>query len=569
MVPLFTSGRMKSCAPTRGLLLYGLALYLFVLLSGHLRAQYVTTMTKLGDGPSGSVWSWAVSVGEMAATNAPYGVANLTGVYGALHIGGVGDGGPEYLQYSSTNQFVGSMSASGSFTVPVGASGYSFATGFTLNSGAWQYSWYDLPAGVAGTYTGEVAKKWYSIKFTNTSAVPVTYDVIKNGTVSVGTVTVPALTTDMLQQYELNEGDTFQPVGTLTDYVLQDGAWITVEDAITSFIPVDAAGAAYTSGWWTGSGPGTASATGQAPAAGGLAPVPGPANLIPVNTPSSLPTSVPTAGSSPVWTSPTSATADGERLDKATYRQGIDKLENKLGTVGALVGSKLDLLKTAVEAGTAAHDAAKAANPGAGVATAAGTTAKGEAESAVGAMPSGGDRAPSTSAPTWSLTMPAAMGGAVVNTNPFTADRFGPVCSWFRTAFAWLLGLLLAREVAQAFQQASGTMANAQQAKGNALFGGTGAQATALIAAGLMSAIILAGLGLAAVVLTQDHGLGTVASLFSANPYDGLPGGVAYALDQVFPLATIAAYVLARPVIPFAFAKLNIGVAAAVRFVVP
>jgi len=163
--------------------------------------------------------------------------------------------------------------------------------------------------------------KYYHIKFTNTSAVPVKYDVIKNGTTTVETVTVPPFTWEMLKTYSGTDTDTFQPVGSLTDYVFENGAWITVPDAITSFAPVDAAGVAYQTAFWD------AIATGQfsLDGVGGAAPPATGSNSIPVVTPSSLPTSVPVAGASPVWSAPTGATADGERLDKATYRQGIDK----------------------------------------------------------------------------------------------------------------------------------------------------------------------------------------------------------------------------------------------------
>jgi len=81
------------------------------------------------------------------------------------------------------------------------------------------------------------------------------------------------------------------------------------------------------------------------------------------------------------------------------------------------------------------------------------------------------------------ITMDETFGGKTIDFNPFGPGRLGGVASWFRSATAWLVLALLAYFIFQETKQFFMASAAANQARGNPGVGGTGAQATGLIAA--------------------------------------------------------------------------------------
>jgi len=111
-----------------------------------------------------------------------------------------------------------------------------------------------------------------------------------------------------------------------------------------------------------------------------------------------------------------------------------------------------------------------------------------------------------------------------INMNPFQFPQMVSLATWVRAGFAFffVVGFAVwAREDGSKYIQA---LPQIQQAKGNAVAGGTGAQATALIAAGLITVAV----GTAIVALftwvSFDFGLGAVTSYMDVNPFNG--GGV-------------------------------------------
>ena len=81
--------------------------------------------------------------------------------------------------------------------------------------------------------------------------------------------------------------------------------------------------------------------------------------------------------------------------------------------------------------------------------------------------------------------------GKTFDMNPFRSDRFGGVASWLRQLAVWLL---VAGFAVYAVHEASGTVrdiAQSRQARGNTVVAGTGAQATALVAASAITITVM------------------------------------------------------------------------------
>lgn len=166
------------------------------------------------------------------------------------------------------------------------------------------------------------------------------------------------------------------------------------------------------------------------------------------------------------------------------------------------------------------------------------------------------------------VTMPAAFGGATFDFNPFTGERMGPVTSWFKYALEWLTLVLLGVYVNKEMATYARALGGVQQAKGNT-YAGTGGQITALVAAGIMSAIIVVFVtALVAWSFGAISMLGLVTSV-SVNPLLGLAGGALWMMLQCFPVETIIAALLARLTFPLYAQTLYVGCVASIRFVVP
>jgi len=281
-----------------------------------------------------------------------------------------------------------------------------------------------------------------------------------------------------------------------------------------------------------------------------------------------------------IWNAPTGSTVDAERLDKLTFKQGTDRLEKAIGdsakkivtAVGAgnakldAIGTKLDALKTNADE----QATAKAANPGAGVAAGQGSTAKSEATSLFGTVPSSLGYTPgSGTAPVLAVTMPEQFGGKTFDLNPFTESRLGGVAAWFRSACAWLAIVTLGVWVWSEIGSWVRGLSNLRQAQGNAVVGGTGAQATALVAATAITVAVVAGVAALLAWGFSGINLGTLLGSVSTNPLVGIPATVLWMLDTLLPVGTIITCVVARMCFNLYASSVFAGAAAVVRFIVP
>lgn len=208
-----------------------------------------------------------------------------------------------------------------------------------------------------------------------------------------------------------------------------------------------------------------------------------------------------------------------------------------------------------------------------GVGKAAGARGKEEGEKAgnlIPAPPSGTPWASSAgSKPNLAVTFPAAFGGAEVDFNPFREDRLGPIAGWFRTATAWLTLVLLGGWVWTQMGEWIRGFSTIRQATGNAVVGGTGAQGTALVAAGLITtAIVVAVTGLVAWGF-GDITITTISTTVTTNPLAGMGAGALWMVDQLLPVATLLTALVARITFNMYAAGLFSTCAAVIRFIVP
>lgn len=278
-------------------------------------------------------------------------------------------------------------------------------------------------------------------------------------------------------------------------------------------------------------------------------------NSIVVPSPTVSPSVAPTPSGSGgvIWRSPPGS---GGGLTDATFKEGIDKI-----VTGQ---SKLVLV---AEAQTAAKGAGEAATAGS---AAAGAAAKTTAVASYPSAPSTtGYTASGGAAPSMVFTLPGIMGGHVINVNPFAEGRFSGLADWFRGALAWvtlvILGIWTWGQVAEWTRGFS----TVRQAQGNAVIGGTGAQATALIAAGIITTAIVVGTTALIGWSFGEISLPTMVAKISTNPLSGLASGSLWLLDQFFPLGTMLAALVARMSFHIFASSLFAGVATLVRFVVP
>lgn len=256
----------------------------------------------------------------------------------------------------------------------------------------------------------------------------------------------------------------------------------------------------------------------------------------------------------------------------------VNSFGSQAHTDSGALGGKLDTLhndnvttqgQLPSSASVTAADTAFAGTPSTGSMTTAGGT-EGTTESGLvpsaslpGATPSEAD---ATSI--MAITMPAAFGGATIHFDPVTIGISG-VLAGFRTALLWLVWVLYGQRVWAILAPYVRGVGTARQAQGNAVAGGTGAQGTALVAAGLISAAVIVGVT-ALMALLADIGFGSVTGILSAAlPWASMPTHVVWLLDQVFPIAAVTLAALGLLVVHASAAKLYLVMVAAVRYIVP
>ncbi len=259
------------------------------------------------------------------------------------------------------------------------------------------------------------------------------------------------------------------------------------------------------------------------------------------------------------------STGTNARLD-AIKANTAGTAANTSATVAKLDTLHTDLQKLAPsEAQTAAVAAANSSMAAAG--DSAGSAAAGLFSSATVA---GHSISGSGTAPNLSVTMPVAFGGATFDFNPFSSERFAVICGWFRTACAWLALVTLGVWVWTQTRGWLHAFSGLQQAKGNTVVAGTGGQATAFLAAGLMTAALVTAITGLMAWSFGDISFALIKTVVgTTNPLATMPAAVFWMCDQLFPVATLCACLVARASFNMYAAPLFAFCQAVVRFIVP
>jgi len=168
-----------------------------------------------------------------------------------------------------------------------------------------------------------------------------------------------------------------------------------------------------------------------------------------------------------------------------------------------------------------------------------------------------------------SLVMPDKMGGATVDFNPFRADRLGPVATWFRAAVKWLALVAFGSWVWSKFSEYLRASSTVRQAQGNTVAAGMGGQATAFVAAGVITAAV--GAAVAAFVgwSFDGMGLGTLLAATAQNPLAGMPAAALWMLNMMFPISTLIACFVGKMMFERFASGIFVGLMTVVRFCVP
>lgn len=172
------------------------------------------------------------------------------------------------------------------------------------------------------------------------------------------------------------------------------------------------------------------------------------------------------------------------------------------------------------------------------------------------------------SLPALTITMPAAFGGQTIDFNPFASDRLGNVASWIRTLILWIVVVHFGVWLATAYTEELRAYMTAPQAKGNPLLAGTGAQATGLIAAAAISAVIL-GAVVALTALIASLSFSSVTSAMTTQPWLSAPAGILQMIDAIFPIATACTLAAFRVLFKVSAGVTYGTMATIIRFIVP
>lgn len=433
------------------------------------------------------------------------------------------------------------------------------------------YTWSRPPV---GGYAGP-NQFFHHVRFENPSAVPTTYDVIRNragGTTTIDTVTVPPLTFGtLIKTYLLNEGDTINLTGSLRDYVFSDGIWLSVPDAVTSIPVLKPGGSTYSEADLAAMSTTPAKSLAPIPGSSPLAPSPPTsANTIDIKAPTNLPSAPPTSGG-PVWNN-TSNTTTTTGLDKDTYREGINKLLAKQDAqiAQAKVAEDREVARQSIwEKIGAAYDKASAliaqeeANLTGGVLG----TKQGEHKSAVESAISGARATPSfgkgglsdqtATGGDWEITWP---GVATFNLDPMSQGSIGStMVNMLKAAIAWMAVALFEWWLWTEFRGMFFLGATLPQARGNTV-AGSGGQLTALAMAAIIVGVLVSAPGIFWAL--ADSG---ITYNLNTSPIDAInaPTGAKYLFTLFVPTGTIAT-ILAQMLIVRKGSIVLVGGAAAV-----
>jgi len=273
-------------------------------------AQFNMTITHLGNAATGSWYKVVVSYNHVWYTpgNPGYG-SGFSGIAGAIKHNGSFVGGNQYAveNNSAGNPLVESaVNFDQDYLVPTGV--VAIWVTATRPIGSSTYTTYDteMGTGTSGSYVYGEARKVLNYSITNTRDYPIRYGVFGVGDELLELIDVAPGAT-VTGQVTGAEGQVFtEKVFVPANF--SDGGWVPADLDDGDAIPLPAIPSASVGSYVTPAVPPT---------------TPSHTAVIPSGSIPSSGTITPTSGGT-IWT-PTANTVDNERLDKATYRAGVDK----------------------------------------------------------------------------------------------------------------------------------------------------------------------------------------------------------------------------------------------------
>jgi len=259
-------------------------------------------------------------------------------------------------------------------------------------------------------------------------------------------------------------------------------------------------------------------------------------------------------GRKPVWQ------IDDSTLTGNLFREGIDQVVAAVGSAGGGgggtggevtldSGTKIEqLAQKGLDAREAAQEAMTEATEQSNEAVDAMETALNEAMVREGANVSVTDH--SVDAGFWVIHLPNGHGGFTdIDLNPLSNGGVSEIAQWFKIAVSIVIIWFFENWCWKEFQSLSYNALQLTQAKGNAVAAGTGAQATALINAGLIAlvwtslpAILFTAYQASMTALGESFaGFGTVGNIMPSG--QSAPMTAAFALVQAFLPVTLACIV--------------------------
>jgi len=198
-----------------------------------------------------------------------------------------------------------------------------------------------------------------------------------------------------------------------------------------------------------------------------------------------------------------------------------------------------------------------------------GSSAANSESSAIPTMdPSGFANTSTGAAPDFTISLPSRMGGVEMDLNPFRDDRLGSILPGLRAFLSLIVLMGFAGLVTKTIYDCVRDFNLSPQAVGNNVFGGTGAQVTALASATLMTVTIGGGIVTITTYLSGQFAIPSLYALASSNPLAGVSAKIVWMLDQVFPLSIILGALAAGVALRAMAATVLAFTAAIVRFIV-
>jgi len=139
--------------------------------------------------------------------------------------------------------------------------------------------------------------------------------------------------------------------------------------------------------------------------------------------------------------------------------------------------------------------------------------------------------------------------GQTLDFNPFQIDEIDETAQWAKILAAWIIAYYFFRWLLTRIGRARVDVEHAPQTRGGQVIAGMGSQATAFVAAGLITAVVVSATA-TLYGMYRDGAIGGwgASTLFSDSPFtegSAIVTGAIWVIEKVFPLQTALSTMLA------------------------